>query len=69
MKPEKAGEPSKLRAKMMYASGVVKMSVTKKFCQRMLIGIVMLNERLTSVLVSIFRGKGDVRNCNAHRRV
>ena len=43
--------------------------VLKKLCQRVLNGKGMPEERKTSVLVPIFKGKGDVMDCGAYRGV
>ena len=40
-----------------------------KLCQRVLKGKETPNEWQTSVLVPIFKGKGDVRNWDAHKGV
>ena len=41
----------------------------KKLCQRVLDGKGMPEEWQTSVVVPIFKGKGDVMNCGAYRGV
>ena len=46
---------------MISASGEVGVSVMVELCQLVLDGKGMPDERQTSVLVSIFKGKGDVR--------
>ena len=67
MKSGKAAELSKVCAEMTSASGEVGVSVMVKLCQRMLHGKGMPDEWQASVLVQIFREKGDVRNCNTYR--
>ena len=66
MKPKKAAEPSEVCAEMISASGEVGVSVMLELCQRVLDGKEMPDGRQTSVLVPIFKGKGDVRNCNIY---
>ena len=69
MKPGKAAEPSEVCAEMISASGEVGDSVMVELCQRVLDRKGMPDEWQTSVLVSIFKEKGDVRNCNTYRGV
>ena len=54
---------------MISASGEVGVCVMVEFCQRVLDGKGMPDEWQTSVLVSIFKGKGDARNCDTYRGV
>ena len=63
MKPGKAARPSEVCEEMISASGEVGVSVMVELCQRVLDGKKMPDEWQTSVLVPIFKGKGDVRNC------
>ena len=51
---------------MISATGEVGVSVIVELCQRVLLGKGMPDEWQTSVLVSILKGKGDVRNCNTY---
>ena len=67
MKPGKAAGPSEVSAEMISASGEVEVSVIVELCQRLLDGKEMPDEWQTSVLVPIFKGKGDVRNSNTYR--
>ena len=69
IKPGKAAGPSEVCAEIIFASGKVGVSVTVELCQRVLDGKGMPDEWQTSVLVPIFKGKGDVRNCNTYRGV
>ena len=69
MKPGKTAGPSEVCAEMISASGEVGVSVIVELCQRVLLGKGMPDEWQTSVLVPIFKGKGDVRNCNTYRGV
>ena len=69
MKPGKAAGPSEACPEMISASGEVGVSVTVELFQRVLDGKGMLDEWQTSVLVPIFKKKGDVRNYNTYRGV
>ena len=51
------------------ASGKFGVGVLKKLCQRVLDGKGMPEEWKTSVVVPIFKGKGDVMDCGAYRGV
>ena len=51
---------------MISASGEEEVSVVVELCQCTLDGKEMPDEWQTSVLVPIFKGKGDVRNCNSY---
>ena len=68
MKPGKAAEPSQVSAEMISASEVG-ISVIVELCQRVLDGKGTPDKWQTSVLVPIFNGKGDERNCNTYRGV
>ena len=54
---------------MISAGGEVEVSVMVELCQHVLDGKGMPDEWQTSVLVPIFKGKRDVRNCNTYRGV
>ena len=69
MKLGKAAGPSEVNMDMIMASGKFGVGVLKKLCQRVLDGKDMPEEWKTSVVVPIFKGKGDVTNCGAYRRV
>ena len=69
MKPAKAAGPSEVCAEMTFASGKVGVSAMMDLCQRVLDGKEMPDEWQTSMLVPIFKRKGDVRNCNTYRGV
>ena len=69
IKPGKAAGPSDVCAEMISASEEVGVSVMVELCQRVIDGKEMPDEWQTSVLVPIFKGKGDVRNCNTYRGV
>ena len=66
IKSRKAARPSEVCAEIISTSGEVGISVMMKLCQHVLDLKTMLDEWQTSVLVSIFKGKGDVRRCNAY---
>ena len=68
MKPGKAAGPSEVCAEMISASGVG-VRVMVKLCQRVLNGKEIPDEWQTSVLIPIFKGKGDLRNCTTYRGV
>ena len=68
MKPGKAAEPSQVSSEMISASEVG-ISVIVELCQRVLDGKGTPDKWQTSVLVPIFKGKGDERNCNTYRGV
>ena len=69
MKPEKAAGPSEICAEMISASGEVGVGVMVELCQCMLDGKGMPDQFQTSVLVPIFKEKGDVRSCNTYRGI
>ena len=69
MKPGKATGPCEACAEMISASGEVGFSVMVELCQRVFDEKGMPDQWQTSVLVPIFKGKGDVRNCNTYRGV
>ena len=59
MKVEKAGEPSEVSAEMIVTSGVIKIGVMVKLCQGVLDRRGMPDDWALSVLVLIFKGKGE----------
>ena len=69
MKMGKAPGPSEVNMDMIMTSGKFGVGVSKKLCQRVLDGKGMPEEWKTSVVVPIFKGKGDVMDCGAYRRV
>ena len=69
MKSGKAAGSSEVCGEMISASGEVKVSMMVDLCQCMLDGKGIPDEWQTSVLVPIFKGKGDVKNYNTHREV
>ena len=68
IKPGKAARPSKVCAEMISASEVG-VSVIMELCQCVLNGKGTPDEWQTSVLVPIFKEKGDVSNCNTYSEV
>ena len=69
MKLGKAAGPSEVNMDMIMANGKFGVGVLKKLCQRVLNGKGMPEEWKTSVVVPIFKGKGDVMDCGAYRGV
>ena len=65
----KAAGPSEVNMDMIIASGKFVVGVIKKLCQRVLDGKGMPEEWKTSVVVPIFKGKGDMMDCRAYRGV
>ena len=69
MKSGKATGPSEVSVEMIVASGEIGIKVLMELCQRVLDGRGMPDEWKTSVIVAIFKGKGDVMSCGSHRGV
>ena len=67
IKPRKAAGPSEVCAEIISASAEVGVNVMVELCQRVLNGKGMPDESQTSVLVPIFKGKRNVKNCNTYR--
>ena len=65
----KAAGPSEVNMDMIIASGTFGVRVMKKLCQSVLDGEGMPDEWKTSVVIPIFKGKGDVMDCGAYRGV
>ena len=65
----KAAVPSQVNMDMIIARGKFGVGVMKKLYQRVLNGIGKPEEWKTSVVVAIFKGKGDVMDCGAYRGV
>ena len=65
----KTAGPSEVNVDMIMASGKFGVGIPKKLCQRVLDGKGMPEEWKTSVVVPIFKGKGDVMDCGAYRGV
>ena len=69
MKFGKAAGPSEVNTEMIVASGQVGLNVMMELCQRLLDGRGIPNEWKTSIVVPIFKGKGDVMSCGSYRGV
>ena len=69
MKSGKASGPSEVSVEMIAASGEIRMKVMRELCQRVLNCREMPDEWKTSVIVPIFKGKGDVMSCRSYRGV
>ena len=69
MKLGKAAGPFEVNMDMIMESGKFGVGVLKKLCQRALDGKGMPEEWKTSVVVPIFKGKGDVMDCGACKGV
>ena len=65
----KAAGPSEVNRDMIIASGKFGVGVIKKLCQRVLDGKGMPEEWKTSVVVPIFKEKGDAVDCVTYRGV
>ena len=65
----KAPGPSEVSIEMIRASGKVGIDVMMKLCQRVMDGEGMPDEWKTSVIVPIYKGKGDALNCGSYRGV
>ena len=65
----KATGPSEVSVGMIVASGEIGVKVMMELCQRVLDGRGMPDEWKTSVIVPIFKGKGDVMSCGSYRGV
>ena len=69
MKQGKAAGISEVTTKMIVAGGRIAEEVMLQLCQRVLDGKGIPDEWKTSVVVPIFKGKGDVMNCGSYRGV
>ena len=69
MKAGKAAGPSEVSVEMIKASGAIGIEVMTKLCQGVLDGRGMPDEWALSVVVPIFKGKGDAMSCGAYRGV
>ena len=69
MKLGKAAGPSEVNKDMIITGGKFGVGVIKKLCQRVLDRKGVPKEWKTSVVVPIFKGKGDVVDCGAYRGV
>ena len=69
MKVGKAAGPSEVSVEMRAASGKMGIGVMVELCQGVLDGRGMPDEWALSVLVPIFKRKGDAMSCEAYRGV
>ena len=69
MESGKAAGPSKVSVEMLAASGEIGIDLMVELCQSMLDGRRIPDEWALSVVVPIFKGKGDAMNCGAYRGV
>ncbi|XP_074636845.1 uncharacterized protein LOC141894988 [Acropora palmata] len=69
MKAGKAAGHSEVSVEMIAASEEIGIDVIVELCQSALDGRGMLDEWVLSVVVPIFKGKGDTMNCGAYRGV
>ena len=68
MKVGKAAGPLEISAKMIAARGEIGLGVMVELCQGVLDGGGMPDDWALSVVVTIFKGKGDARACNEDGR-
>ena len=69
MKSGKATGPSEVSVEVIVASGEIWVKVMMEPCQRVLDDRGMSDEWKTSVIVPIFKGKGDVMSCTSYKGV
>jgi len=69
MKTRKTSGPSEVNNEMVIACGETGIRVLMELCQSVLDGKRIPDEWRTSVVVPIFKKKGDVMNCGAYRRL
>ena len=69
MKAGKAAGPSEVSVEMIAASGEIGIDVMVELCQSALDGRGMPDEWAPSVLIPIFKGKGDAMSCGGYRGV
>ena len=69
IKQGKAARLSKLTTEIIVTGGRIAEEVMFQLCQRVLDGKGIPNEWKISVVVRIFKGKGDVTNCGSYRGV
>ena len=69
MKVGRAAGPSKVSAETIVTSGEIRIGVMVELCQGVLDGRGMPDDWVLSVVVPIFKGKGDAMNCMAYRGV
>ena len=69
MKTRKAPGPSEVSLELIAASGGVGILVMAEICQKVLEGFGMPDEWTLSIVVQIFKRKGDIRNCSYYGAV
>ena len=69
MKLRKAAGVSEVVTEHVVASGKIGVEVLTEICNRLLAGEGMPDEWRDSVLVPLYKGKGDARDCGAYRGV
>ena len=69
VKSGKATGPSEVSVEMIVASGEIGVKVMMELCHRVLDERGMPDEWKTSVIVPIFKGKGDEMSCGSYRGV
>ena len=69
MKTGKVPGSSEVSLELIAAIGGVGIQVMAEICQRVLDGFGMPAEWALRIVVPIFKGKGDIRNCSCHRTV
>ena len=69
MKTGRAAGLSEVNIEMINASGQVGVEVMTELCQKVLDGAGMPDEWKTSVMLPIFKRKGDIRSCASYRGV
>ena len=69
MKQEKTAGLSEITTEMIVAGGRIAEEVMLQLCQRVLDGKGIPDKWKTSIVVPIFKGKGDVINCGSYREV
>ena len=69
IKSGKATGTSEVKLEMIVASGKIEVKVMMELCQRVLNGRGMPAEWKTSVIVSIFKEKGDVMSSGSYKEV
>ena len=69
MKTGKAPGPSNVSLELIDAGEGVENQVMAEICQKVLDGFGMPAEWALSIVVSIFKGMGDIRNCSCYGAV
>ena len=69
MKTGKTSGPSEVSQELIAANGGVGIQVMAEICQKVLDGFGIPAERSLSIVIPIFMGKVDIRNCSCNRAV